>query len=449
MTTPADPSSGVGSDVPEPPSPPSHPLIGHTHQFFRANPLEWFTGLSESYGDVVRLRVAGQSIVLLSNPADIERVLVTNNQNYRKGSFQKLVTSSLLGNGLVLAEGDEWRAHRRGLEPAFHPDRMPGYARRIRSHTERLLNSWSSGDVIDLEEEMKRLTLRIIADALFGVDLTEDATELGTAFTRILEHFERISQTYVYLPEWIPTPENVRYRRALDTLEAAVQEIIDAHRTGEIGRRTVVSYLLENEGGWSEDEMRDEIVTLLVAGHETTALALTFTGYLLGRNPGVAGRVTSAVRGLDNDGIVDGVAECVELDRVVKESLRLYPPVYGIFREPIEDDVLGGYRIPSGSILALNQWVVHRDDRFFDQPDEFRPDRWTEEFEDSLSPGAYFPFAAGPRRCLGDRFALLEAKLILAMILREYQFELVSEVPLEVVPSLTTQPKHPIRIRLN
>jgi cytochrome P450 len=448
MTTPID-HSRDSSSAGDLPGPPSRPVLGHTYQFFRANPLDWFTDLADSYGDVVQLNVAGQTVILLSNPGDIERILITNNQNYRKGGFQKLVTNSLLGNGLVLAEGDEWRAHRRGLEPAFHPDRMPGYARRIRSHTERLMNKWSSGDVIDLEEEMKRLTLRIITDALFGVDLAEDATELGTAFTRILEHFERISQTYVYLPEWIPTPENMRYRRALDTLETAVQEIIDAHRTGEIGRRTVVSHLLENEGGWSEDEMRDEIVTLLVAGHETTALALTFTGYLLGRHPGVAARVTSAVHGLDDDGFVDGVAECVEVDRVVKESLRLYPPVYGIFREPIADDVLGGYRIPSGSILALNQWVVHRDDRFFDQPDDFRPDRWTEEFEDSLSPGAYFPFAAGPRRCLGDRFALLEAKLILAMILREYQFELVSEVPLEVVPSLTTQPKHPIRIRLN
>jgi cytochrome P450 len=252
----------------------------------------------------------------------------------------------------------------------------------------------------------------------------------------------------VYLPEWIPTPENVGYRRALDTLETAVQEIIGAHRVGDIDRRTVVTHLLENEAGWSEDEMRDEIVTLLVAGHETTALALTFTGYLLGRHPDVASRVTTAVRALDEDNFVNGVAECSELDRAVKESLRLYPPVYGIFREPIADDVLGGYRIPSGSILALNQWVVHRDGRFFERPEEFRPERWTDEFESSLSPGAYFPFAAGPRRCLGDRFALLETKLILARILQEYRIELVSDQPLEVVPSLTTQPKHPVRVRL-
>lgn len=446
MTVPNPSEANTG--LPTPPSPPSLPLLGHTHQLLRKNPLEWFTDLSESYGDVVSLRVAGQSVVLLSNPADIERVLITNNQNYRKGGFQKLVTNSLLGNGLVLAEGDEWRAHRHGLEPAFHPKRMSGYARRICSHTQRLLDSWSSGDVIDLEEEMKKLTLHIIADALFGVDLSKDATGLGAAFTRIMGHFERVSQTYVYIPEWIPTPENVRYRRALDTLESAVQDIIDAHRAGDIERRTVVTHLLENNGEWSEEEIRDEIVTILVAGHETTALALTFTGYLLGRNPDVAKRVTSAVQALDVEDLVGVVRECPELDRAVKESLRLYPPVYGIFREPIEDDVLSGYRITSGSILALNQWVVHRDHRFFDHPTEYRPERWKDEFENTLTPGMYFPFAAGPRRCIGDRFALLEAKLILAIILREYELEVVSESPLEVVPSLSTQPKGPVQIRI-
>ena len=176
MTTPID---GVGnpSKAGDPPSPPGQPVLGHTYQFFCANPLDWFTNLAVEYGDVVQLDVAGQTVILLSNPDDIEHVLIANNQNYRKGGFQKLVTNSLLGNGLVLAEGDEWRAHRRGLEPAFHPDRMPDYARRIRSHTERLLNRWSSGDVIDLEEEMKRLTLRIIADALFGVDLAEELAQ--------------------------------------------------------------------------------------------------------------------------------------------------------------------------------------------------------------------------------------------------------------------------------
>lgn len=436
------------SNASAPPSPPGRLLLGHTYQFFRNNPLDWFTELAESYGDVVQLKIAGQNVVLLSNPADIERVLISNNQNYRKGSFQKLVTKSLLGNGLVLAEGEEWRTHRRGLEPVFHPDRIEGYATQIQSHTNQLLDSWSAGDVIDLEEQMKQLTLRIITDALFGVDITEDVTELSASFTQISEHFERISQTYIYLPEWIPTPRNLAYRRALDTLEAAVEEIIERNRAGDVDRRTVVSHLIENEVGWSETEIRDEMVTLLMAGHETTALALTFTGHLLGRHPEIMSRVTETVRGLEDENFVEELALCSELDRVVKESLRIYPPVFGVFREPLEDDVLGGYRISSGSILALNQWVVHRDSQFFERPEEFRPGRWTDEFEESLSPGEYFPFAAGPRRCLGDRFALLEAKLILAMILREFRIESVADRPLPVVPSLTTQPKHPVRLRL-
>lgn len=442
-------SSKDPSTAPLPPTPSAFPGIGHTIQFVRKNPLNWFRTLSDEYGDVVRLNIAGQTVIPLSNPTDIERVLIKNNQNYQKGGFQKLVTNSLLGNGLVLAEGDEWRTHRHSLEPAFSPDRMRGYAHQIRSETNQFLEQWSSGDVLDLEAEMKELTLQIISNAMFGVDVAEEMPELGSAFTRILEHFKRISQTYVYIPEQIPTPENIGYRRALDTLETAVQEIIDAHRAGEIQQRTAVTQMLESDVEWSEKELRDEIVTLLVAGHETTALALTFTGYLLGEHPEITDRVQTAVHGFDDDEFVNSVRECQELDQVVKESLRLYPPVFGIFREPVADDVLSGYQIPSGSILALNQWVVHRDSRNFDDPDTFRPSRWTTEFEQSLSPGEFFPFAAGPRRCLGDRFALLEAKLILAMILREYHIESVSKKPLEVVPSLTTQPKHPVRIRLN
>ncbi|WP_083864314.1 cytochrome P450 [Haloferax prahovense] len=436
------------ADAPLPPSPPSVPVLGHTHRLLRTNPLDWFTDLSEAYGDVVRVRIAGQSVIALSNPDDIERVLIERNQHYRKGGFQKLVTRSLLGNGLVLAEGDAWRAHRHDLEPAFHPDRLSAYARTIRSHTRSFLDGITTGDVIDLESSMKRLTLRIIADALFGVDVADDATELGSAFERILDHFERISRTYVYLPEWIPTPENLGYRRALTRLEAAVDEILDAHRDGSVDRRTVVTGLLESDSEWSRTELRDEIVTLLVAGHETTALALTFTGFLLGSHPDIASRAATAVRRLEEPNFAEAVADCDVLDRVLKESLRLYPPVYGIFREPATDDVLGGYRIPSGSILALNQWVVHRDDRFFLRPTEFRPGRWTPAFEQSLSLGAYFPFAAGPRRCLGDRFATLEAKLVLASLLRRFDIELVSEGSLDVVPSLTTQPRNPVRVRL-
>lgn len=434
-------------DAPDtlPPGPPGLPLLGNTLRFFRVNPLEWFPELTDSYGDVVRLSIAGQSVILLSDPAAIEHVLVTNNQNYRKGGFQKMVTDSLLGDGLVLSEGETWRSHRRGLEPAFHPDRMRDYARIVQSQTRRHLDSWSAGDVLDLEREMKQLTVRIIVDALFGIDLASEASDLEAAFTRILKHFERISQTYVYLPEWIPTPENRAYRRALATLNDTVHEIIQMHRRGEVRRQTVVTRLLDGE--WSEKEMRDEIVTLLVAGHETTALTLTFTGYLLGRHPHVARRVETEVRALDELSI-EGLGDCTLLDRVVKESLRLYPPVYGIFREPISDDELDGYRIPAGSILALNQWVVHRDGRIFADPEAFRPERWTEAFERDLSSGAYFPFAAGPRRCIGDRLAMIEVRMILGMVLREYRLSLASDPVIDVVPSLTTQPKCDINLRI-
>ena len=432
-----------------PPGPSGLPLLGNTHQFLRGNPLDWFSALKSQYGEVVQVKIAGQRVILPTNPQDIERVLVSNNGNYLKGGFQKLVTRSLLGNGLVLAEGDEWRSHRRGMEPAFHPDRMPLYGKVIRTHTDRLLNRWNPGDVVDLEREMKQLTLSIIVDALFGIDLADESWGLEPAFNRILAHYERISQTYLYIPECVPTPENRAYRSALETLDAAVAKIITSYRQGDIQRPTVLDQLVDGEMGLSDREIRDEIVTLLVAGHETTALMLTFTGYLLGRHSETAERVAREARESSERPLMELVNEMPELDRVLKESLRLYPPVFGIFREPIEDDVLGGFHIPSGSIVALNQWVAHRNEEVFENPNSFDPGRWTGQFEAELPVGAYFPFAAGPRRCIGERFAMMEAKMILTRLLGSYGFTLVSKPELDVAPSLTTQPKNPVQIRID
>ena len=432
-----------------PPGPRGLPLLGNTHQFLRRNPLDWFSALESQYGDVVQVKIVGQRVILPTNPQDVEHVLVTNNRNYLKGGFQKLVTRSLLGNGLVLAEGDEWRSHRREMEPAFHPDRMPQYGQVIRTHIDRVVERWSPGDVVDLEREMKQLTLNIIVDALFGIDLADDSWGLEPAFNRILAHYERISQTYLYVPERLPTPENRAYRRALGTLDAAVEKIITSYRRGNIQRPTVLDQLVEGETELSDKEIRDEIVTLLVAGHETTALMLTFTGYLLGRHTDVAERVAQEARADSEIPLMKRVEKTPVLDRVLKESLRLYPPVFGIFREPIDDDVLGGYRVPSGSIVALNQWVAHRNEEVFENPNSFHPERWTEQFEAELPAGAYFPFAAGPRRCIGERFAMMEAKMILTQLLASYDFTLVSKTELEVAPSLTTQPKDPVQVRLN
>ncbi|MFC6823609.1 cytochrome P450 [Halopelagius fulvigenes] len=432
-----------------PPEPPTLPLVGHTHQFLRRNPLKWFTELNEEYESTVQLRIAGQRLILPTRPSDIERVLVSNNENYRKGGFQKRVTRSLLGDGLVLAEGEEWRTNRRAIEPAFYSQQIEKYRDVVRFHARSVADEFSDGDVIDLEVEMKRLTLNIIVEVLFGVDLSTESWELKPAFERILAHFERISRTYIYLPEWIPTPENLAYRRALNTLDTAVEELVEQHRARGKESLAVLGRLQNSELTQNERPVRDEVVTLLVAGHETTALALTFTGYLLATHQETQATLAKEVRELPVRTLLQRRGEYSVLDKVLKESLRLFPPVFGIFRQPTTDDSLSGYRVPAGSLVALNQWVVHRDPRWFDAPTEFHPERWSIEFERELSPGAYFPFAGGPRRCVGERFALMEVKIVLSELLKRFELRPELRQPLEVVPSLTTQPATEIRISVH
>jgi cytochrome P450 len=406
--------------------------------------------LTDKQGNIVQLNVAGKDILLVSDPDAIQSVLIDNNDQYQKGGFQKRASASLLGNGLVLAEGDEWRDHRHALAPAFHPRHMSRFAECIRKQTATQLSTWSDKDVLDFDTEMQELTLAVITDALFDIDIREERWELGETFAEILDHFAQIGQTFVYVPEWIPTRSNRRYKRALADLNDVIDEIIESHIQGNHSESSVVSRLLghaENSDEWDKKSIRDELVTLLVAGHETTALALTFTTYLLG---------THSEQLVETQEAVDRTApssfghdtRCDSLDNVIDESLRLYPPAYNIYREPLTDVSLAGYHVPEGTIIALSQWVTHRNSSFYDSPTEFRPGRWTDEFRSAVPPGAYFPFAAGPRRCIGEQFSKLEMHIVLTMILQQYDLDIVSETPLDVVPSLSTRPANPVRVRV-
>ncbi|ELZ95882.1 cytochrome P450 [Haloferax mucosum ATCC BAA-1512] len=405
--------------------------------------------LVETHGDIVRLTVAGKRLTIVADPTAVETILIDENEHFEKGGFQKRVTASLLGQGLVLAEGEQWREHRHALEPAFHPRQTERFADVIQGQAARQFERWTDGDVLDFDSEMQELTLAIISEALFDVDTRSASLNLEESFAQVLAHYEQVGETYIYVPEWIPTPGNRRYKRALDELNSVVERIIQSHARGDGNKETVVSKLLTHGGSdaaFGRDEIRDEIVTMLVAGHETTALALTFTIHLLGTTPSVLQRTRAEVDSFDDDQFLEQVRNSQWLERVIDESLRLYPPAYSIFREPTTDVTLGGYRIPEGTIVVLPQWVVHRDETVFDSPSEFRPSRWTDEFRSSLSPGSYFPFAAGPRRCIGERFAKLELKIVLGMFLREFDFEIVSEAPLDVTPSLSTRPADTVTV---
>lgn len=429
------------------PGPDTHPLIGNTLQFYRRNTLTWFENFPNKYGDIAQITVAGNQIVLLMNPDDIHSVLIGDNEKYQKSGFHKVMTSSLIGNGLVLSEGDRWRSNRRDLEPAFHPEKMATYANRIVAHTDDKLDQWKADDILTLDEEMKELTLNIITDVLFDVDPRSEDWDLPSIFSDIIEYFSYIAQTYLYIPEWIPISRNRSYRHAIERLDDIVDELITRQKNQPDNYDSLITDLVDN--GWERSEIRDEVVTLLLAGHETTALMLAYTVHLLGKNPVIRDQVISTADKTDTENPTKSLRQSTLLDRVLKESLRLYPPAYAIFRQPTEDVMLNGYEISEGTILCLSQWVTHRDHRLYDSPYEFRPNRWK---ADSLTPpptGLYFPFAAGPRRCIGERLALIEGKIVLGKLLQNFTPESFAEDPLEVIPSLSTQPKDPIKIKLH
>ncbi|WP_254542966.1 cytochrome P450 [Halomarina pelagica] len=434
---------------PRPPGPDGLPILGNTVAYAR-DPFGFTTRAAEEHGDVVYIETAGRPFYQLTHPDDIEYVLVHNNGNYVKGALFQRLLGPVTGRGLLNSEGETWRRQRHLVQPAFHPDRIARYAGTMTDYAERMLDSWGDGERRDVHEDMMGLTLEIVADALFGVDIRDEAPSVGRALDVVMEHSEDVYDLYV--PDRVPTPSRWRYRRAVETLDEVVYDIIDERRSA--GGDDVISMLAaaidERGRGMSDEQLRDEVMTLLLAGHETTALALSFTWYLLAQYPSVEGRLVDELDRVlaDGGGIgrarVPTLADLDDLgyaERVIRESMRLYPPVHGIVREPVEDDEIGGYRVPAGVTVSMPQWAVHRDPRWYDDPMAFRPERWTPDFEASLPSYAYFPFGGGPRRCVGDRFALLEARLVLATVARRYHLELPPSTDLDLLASITTRPK--------
>jgi cytochrome P450 len=429
-----------------PPGPDGLPVVGTRLAFLR-DPFGFMTRTAREYGDIVQWDELEGPVYQLNHPEYVEQVLVGNNQNYVKGeTFQKIL-GPVLGNGLLNSEGAVWRRNRHRIQPAFHPGRIREYAEMMTDLTEEAVAGWEDGETLPIHEETMTLTLRIVARALFGADIDEHVPTVAAALEEFMESTE--SLTNFLLPASVPTPSRARTKRAAERLDAVVYDLIEERRAdpGE----DVISALVaatddDGEPAMSDDEIRDEVVTLLLAGHETTALSLTFTFYALARHPAVEERLVDEL-----DRVLDGraptmadLSELTYTEQVVKESMRLYPPVPGIVREPVKPDIVGGYEIPAGATIRMNQWVVHRDPRWYDDPLAFRPERWTDDLEESLPKLAYFPFAAGPRRCIGDRFAMLEARLLLATIYGRYHLELTPGTELDLMATITARPKEEV-----
>lgn len=413
-----------------------------------SDPLAALPALQAELGDIYKIDVPWMPTVILTDPALVHAVLTRDFRSYRKDYFTRQL-GDLLGEGLLLAEGDPWKRNRRMAQPAFHHQAIAGYGEVMVGLTNATVDGWSRQRTLDLHHEMMTLTLRIVARTLFGHDIADDAARIGQALDTFMATAMGVANTGFRLPAWIPTPANLRHVRALREVDAIVYRMIDEHRKS--GDRTSLLGMLiaatDDGGGLTDQQLRDESVTLLMAGHETTALALTMALYLLSQHPNVEARIQAEVDGLPGAPSVADFARLPYTRCVVAEAMRLYPPAWSVGREPLHDVRIGDHVVPKGCHLWMPQWVIHRDARWYADPLAFQPERWEDgTLEKTLPDGAYLPFGAGPRVCIGKRFAELEAVLVLATIVRRYALRLEPGEVLALTPSVTLRPTHGLRM---
>lgn len=433
-----------------PPGPKGQFFIGNLRDL-RQRPLEFMEECVATYGDVTHFQIANIHAYLLNHPDMVEDVLVTNNRNFIKPKLLR-DTAEVFGNGLLTSDGDYWLRQRRLAAPAFHRQRIASYGTVMSEFSEDAIDRWIPGETIDVHHELMRTTLEIVTKALFGTEVSvDDTAKVGYALEIMLERFvDRIS--LLRFIQKLPTPRNLRFRKALSMLDEIIYRIIETGRREKKVGDDLLSMLLsardDDGSSMSDKQVRDEVVTLFLAGHETTAISLSWTFYLLSLNPDVDAKLEEEL-----DRVLDGRLPTLDdlprleyTARVVKESMRIYPPAWRVGREAIEDCEIAGYPIPAGAQLIMSQWTLHRDARYFENPMKFDPDRWTPEFESALPKFAYFPFGGGPRRCIGDQFAVMEAALVLATIARRYRLAVVPDHPIVYWPSITLRPRHGMRV---
>lgn len=440
-------------DGPTPPGPEGLPLLGSAIKQAR-DPFGFITHCAREYGDVVRIDYPHRSFYQLSHPDHVEHVLVDNSDNYVKGEFFNEVLAPVTGRGLLGSEGENWRRQRNLVQPAFQPGQVATHADLMADFATRLAEQWEDGEIRDIKADMSRLTLDIVAAALFNIDIRDEAPEIGYALATVMAHSEQQSGKLLSLPLWVPTKSNRRYKDALSKLERIVYSIIEQRRRDYSDREDVLSMMLaaaaDQDKQVTDRELRDQVMTLLIAGHETTALVLTYTWYLLARNPRVEEKVYDEIGKLDERApTIQNVASLDFTNQVIKEAMRLYPPAHSVLREAVNDDTIGGYRIPSGATIRMSQWIIHRDPRFYTDAKAFRPERWAEENSADRHRFAYFPYGGGSRRCIGDQFAMLESKLVIATLAQRFRLELVSEPDLDLAYTITTRPKNEINMKIH
>lgn len=434
-----------------PPGPRGEPLLGNLRAL-RKDPLSFFPAQVAQYGDVVRIRVGPAYVTLLAHPDQVRYVLQDNARNYNKQTRGFAVIRELLGQGLLTSEGDFWLRQRRLAQPAFHRQRLAGFARTMVEATEDLARALepciASGQPFDVAEDLTHLTLRIAGLTLFGTDVGAESRAVGDALGRVQTFANARLTQLIQLPRALPLPSHRRFARDAGTLDRVVRGIIERRRRDGGEHHDLLQMLMEardEDTGerMSDTQLRDEVMTLLLAGHETTASALAWTVMLLSQNPG-ARKDLEAELARELAGRTPTVEDLPRLAltrRVVDESLRLYPPAWIFSRAAIQDDVVGGFRVPKGSYVLIVPWVLHRHPKLWEKPEAFDPDRFLPEREKERPRFTFFPFGGGPRQCIGNQFALMELVLVLATLLQRVRLDLAPGHSLAPAPAITLRPK--------
>jgi len=420
---------------------------------FNRDQLSFIERARREYGDVVWMRFLYVPALFLYHPDDVEYVLVTNPKNFIKSmSLRSNFFQRLVGNGLLTSQGEEWKRARRLSQPAFHRERVGSYAGVMVDYTRRLASNWQEGETRDIHPDMMRLTLEIVVQCLFSADVSHDVDQVGATLKELVKPFASQATLKWILNNRLPTPAHLRFHVLAKKIDNVVYRIISERRASGKDTGDLLSMLLaardEDGSQMSDRQLRDEVMTLFLAGHETTALTLAWSWYLLGRDPEAERRFHDEL----DEVLGDRAPTAADLPRlkfteqIAKESMRLYPPAYGLGREAIKDCEIGGYRVPAGTQVFMFQWATQRDPRFYDEPLAFLPERWNEAFIERLPKYAYFPFGGGPRACIGASFAMMEIVLCLATIGQKFRLELVPDHPVSIFPAMSLRPKDGIKV---
>jgi len=436
------------------PSPHEFPVIGSAHRRFRS-PLDFFEELKREHGDVARFRIFSERFVLFNDPALVNEVLVTKQHSFRKGRALE-GARQFLGNSLLVSEGEEHTRQRRLIQPAFHHGRIAGYARLMAEKAKNWTDSRRAGEELDLAAQMNRLTLAVVAETLFGSEVEAEAHAIAESLSVIIGNFNRMLLPFWKVLQRLPTRGNRRLKQAQQTLDATIFRLISQRRKDGRDHGDLLSMLLAAEDAenpqkrLTDVEVRDQAMTLFIAGHETIANALAWTWHLLSQHENVRLKMKAEIDTVLGPDRLPGLEETRQLPyttAVLSESMRLFPPVWVVGRRAVEDVVIGDYEVPRRTIVITSQYLIHRDERFWPDPLTFCPERWLDPEAETQRPKfAYFPFGGGARVCIGEAFAWTEGVILLAVMARRWRFEAMPGHGVTLQPTVTLRPKNGLKM---